>query len=84
MVLRETTFEVGGALTIALGVLLGLGLFVSGAGVDYLDAWLAAALGVGFGAFFVSVGRSAGRERRRALDALEKSTPGDAPRPPER
>jgi hypothetical protein len=74
--LRETTFVLGGALTVGLGLLLGVGLFLSGAGLEFYTAWLAAGIAVGLGAFFVSVGRSEGRERRRALRALEEGDAG--------
>ena len=80
MVLRETTFVIGGALTIALGLALGAGLFWAGAGFEYLDAWLAAGIAVGFGAFFVYVGRSEGAERRRTLGELEAGAAGTSPR----
>lgn len=69
--LRETTFLVGGALTIALGIALGLGLFLSGAGIEFVDAWLAAGIAVGFGAFFLHVSRDEARNRREFLRAAE-------------
>lgn len=72
MVLRETTFVVGGGLTIGLGIALGAGLYLAGAGFVYFDAWLSALLAVGFGVFFVYVGRSEGAERRRRLRELEE------------
>jgi len=68
---RQTTFLVGGGMTIALGVALALGLLISGAGVDYLNAWLAAGLAVALGAFFVHVARDEGRYRRAHLEDLE-------------
>ena len=71
MVLRETTFVVGGGLTIGLGVALAAGLYVAGAGLEFVNAWIAAGLAVGFGAFFIYVGRSEGKERRRRLRELE-------------
>lgn len=77
MVLRETTFVVGGGLTIGLGVALAVGLWVARAGLEFLPAWLAAGLAVGFGGFFVQVGRSAAKERRRHLRELES---GEEPR----
>jgi hypothetical protein len=81
-VLRETTFLVGGAVVVAMGVLLGAGLFWSGAGVDYAGAWIAAALSVGFGAFFFQVGRAEGRSRREYLRALEEGrSPPPGPPP---
>jgi hypothetical protein len=78
MVLRETTFVIGGALTIALGVLLDAGLFVTGAGFEFFAAWLAGGIAVGFGAFFIYVGRAEGIERRRSLRELEE---GESERP---
>lgn len=78
MVLRETTFIIGGGLTIGLGVALGVGLAVAGAGWGYLSAWTGAGLAVAFGVFFVSVGRAEGAERRRELARLEaEAAPGD-------
>jgi hypothetical protein len=75
MVLRETTFLVGGVLMIGLGVALAAGLFWAGAGLEYLEAWLAAGLAMGFGAFFIRVGREAAEDRRDTLRRLE--TEGD-------
>ena len=69
--LRETTFVLGGGVTVGLGVLLGAGLALSGAGLEFFSAWVAAGIAVGFGLFFIHVGRAEGRERRRALRALE-------------
>lgn len=71
MVLRETTFLIGGILTIGLGVALGVGLYVAGAGFEYYPAWLAAALAVGFGVFFIYVSVDEARERRRFLASTE-------------
>jgi len=73
--LRETTFWVGGILTIGLGVALVAGLAWAGAGWDYLDAWLASGMAVGFGAFFLSVGRGEHLERLRFLAETEKTPP---------
>jgi hypothetical protein len=75
MVLRETTFLVGGVLMIGLGVALAAGLFWAGAGLEYFEAWLAAGLAAGFGAFFIRVGREAAEDRRDILRRLE--TEGD-------
>jgi len=73
-VLRETTFILGGALTIGLGVALAAGLLWAGAGVYYFGAWLAAGLAVGLGAFFIKVGREEGEDRRKTLDRLESQS----------
>ncbi len=81
--LRETTFFVGGVVVAALGVLLGVGLWWSGAGVVYWSAWLAAGIAVGLGAFFVAVGRDARDYRRRWLRDVEQGReppPGGPPR----
>jgi len=72
-VLRETTFWVGGALTIGLGGLLAAGLIWAGAGWDFVNAYLAAVLAVGFGVGFMLVGRSEGQERRRVLAEAERT-----------
>jgi len=61
--LRETTFWIGGIVMIALGILLGIGLFLAGAGVDFFDAWLGSGISVGFGAFFLYVARDEHRDR---------------------
>lgn len=83
MVLRETTFVVGGGLTIGLGIALAAGLYVAGAGLEFFDAWIAAGLAVGFGAFFIYVGRSEGEDRRRRLRELESGEERPAvPGPP--
>jgi hypothetical protein len=83
MVLRETTFVVGGALTVALGVALAVGLAWSGAGLFYFEAWLGAGITVGLGAFFVQVGRAEAKDRRENLRKLEESGTGSTiPRPP--
>jgi len=82
-VLRETTFYLGGAVVIALGVSLGLGLWIAGAGVAFFGAWLAAGIAVGLGAFFVRVGRDARAFRRQWTQDLEAGRappPGGPPR----
>jgi hypothetical protein len=70
--LRETTFFIGGWITIALGILLAFGLYFSGAGVEYVDAWLASGMAVGFGAFFLYVARDEHRDRLAFLEQAEK------------
>ncbi len=83
MVTRETTFQVGGILVIGLGLALGVGLYLSGAGVEFLGAWLGAGVAVGFGAFFLYVGRAESADRRRALHDLETTEvapPGPGPK----
>jgi hypothetical protein len=65
--LRETTFLLGGAVTIALGIALGVGLVWAGADWIFFEAYLAAAIAVGLGVFFLYVGWAEGAERRRHL-----------------
>jgi len=77
--LRETTFLIGGIVTVALGVVLAVGLYLAGAGVEYIDAWLACGLAVGFGAFFLYVARDEHRDRLAFLASVEKQPP-DPPR----
>lgn len=72
MVLRETSFLLGGALMIGLGVALAAGLLWAGAGLDYFGGWLAAGLAVGLGVFFLKVGRAEGQDRRESLARLER------------
>jgi hypothetical protein len=83
-VLRETTFWLGGALTIGLGLALAAGLVWAGAGLDYITAYLGAAFGVVLGAFFIYVGGAEARERRKYLADVEASpeTAGPWDRPP--
>jgi hypothetical protein len=80
--LRETTFRIGGWVTIALGILLAFGLYYAGAGIEYVDAWLASGLAVGFGAFFLYVARDEHRDRLAFLERAEKEAsepPGRGP-----
>ena len=79
---RETTFRIGGILTIALGVALAYGLFQANAGVEFVDAWLAAGMAVGFGAFFLYVGRDLHRYRQEYLAAIEAGRPPPPGGPP--
>lgn len=79
--LRETTFWIGGILTIGLGVALAAGLYISGAGLEYADAWLASGIAVGFGAFFMYVARDEHRERLAFLAAAEREPPPEPSRP---
>ncbi len=69
--LRETTFVLGGALVIALGVAFAAGLAWAGAGWQYAGGWAGAAFAVGFGAFCVYVGRAETADRRRQLRAVD-------------
>jgi hypothetical protein len=69
---RETTFRIGGLLTIALGVALAYGLYSASAGIEFVDAWLAAGMAVGFGAFFLYVAQEEGRDRREFLRSAEE------------
>jgi hypothetical protein len=78
-VARDTTFLIGGALVIGLGVALAAGLAWSGAGWWYFQAWLGAAVSIGLGGFFMAVGRAERLERRRMLLAYETGAPPAAP-----
>jgi len=80
--LRETAFFVGGAVVIALGVLLGFGLGLAGAGLDAWSAWLSAGIAVGFGSFLLYVGRDARAFRRAWLRAHEEGRPPPPGGPP--
>lgn len=83
--LRETQFFVGGWLTIALGAVLAVALFVGGLGPDYFGGWFAAGGAVGFGAFFLYVARDEHRARLAFLAAeLPGSVEDRSPRPPGR
>jgi len=70
--LRETTFWLGGFLTIGLGLALVAGLVWAGAGLEFVDAYLGGGLAVGFGSFFVYVGREEHRERLEFLARTEQ------------
>jgi len=72
--LRETTFWLGGLVTIALGAALAGSLVWIGAGLDYADAWLGAALAVLFGAFFLYVSHDEHRSRREFLKESEDAS----------
>lgn len=73
--LRETGFVVGGALLAAVGVAFFVTLVILGANWWAFSAYLGALLMVGFGAFFIYVGRGEGADRRESLEQLEKGTP---------
>jgi hypothetical protein len=76
---RDTTFLLGGGLVIAMGVALAAGLAWAGAGWEYAQAWVGAAIAVGFGIFFVAVGRAERAERRRFLHAYDPAGPPSEP-----
>jgi hypothetical protein len=78
---RETTFVLGGSLVIAMGVAFMAGLWWAGAGWGYAGGWLGAVLAVGFGVFFVQVGRAERQERLRFLRSFEPD-PAASSRPP--
>jgi hypothetical protein len=80
--LRATTFLLGGAVAVALGVLLAAGLAWAGAGVDLSGAWLAAGFSVVLGAFFVHVARDERRYRTEYLRAAETGRPPPPGGPP--
>jgi hypothetical protein len=68
---RESTFRIGGILSCLLGLGLAYGLFAAGAGVEYVEAWLAAGIAVGFGAFFIYVAHDEAKTRREYLQSVE-------------
>ncbi|MCI4372791.1 MAG: hypothetical protein L3K02_04015 [Thermoplasmata archaeon] len=76
--LRETTFWVGGALTIGLGLALAAGLVWAGAGPDFSSAYLGSAFGVVLGSFFLYVGSAEARARRASLSEGDRA--GEEPR----
>ncbi|MGI0071181.1 MAG: hypothetical protein ACRECT_03820 [Thermoplasmata archaeon] len=82
MVLRETTFAIGGCLMIGLGIALAAGLAWARAGWIYYDAWLGAGIAVGLGVFFLRVGHSEGEVRREELRRLEGGEGSSPGRPP--
>ena len=64
---RETTFRVGGILTILLGAVFAYALIATGAGLAFFDAWLACGICVGFGGFCIYVAHDEARTRREFL-----------------
>ncbi len=82
--LRESTFWIGGALTIGLALALAGGLAWAGAGLEYTTAYLGAGMGVLLGSFFIYVGGAEARERRRFLAETDPVAvaSGDVGRPP--
>ncbi|HXY46539.1 MAG TPA: hypothetical protein VEK13_01395 [Thermoplasmata archaeon] len=73
---RETTFRVGGILTILLGAGFAYALFESGAGLEFLDAWLACGICIAFGAFCIYVAHDEARTRR---EFLRSAQPAEGP-----
>jgi len=82
MVSRETAFRFGGAVAVALGVLLAVGLAWAGIGWVFLNAWLAAAFSILIGAFFVKVADDERRFRSAYLRAVERGQPPPPGGPP--
>ena len=80
--LRERTFFAGGAIVIAVGLALGVGLALSGAGISYASAWLASGIAVGLGVFFLYVGREAQAYRRTWMREVEAGRPPPPGGPP--
>jgi hypothetical protein len=68
--LPERIFTIGGVLTIAAGVLLVVAFVLSPVFLFY-GPLEAGALLIGFGVFFIYVGRGARRDRRRLTDLPE-------------
>jgi hypothetical protein len=82
VVSRESVFWVGGGLSIALGVALGLALWVAGAGYEYAGAWFAAFGASGFGVFCLYVARDLQRYRAAYVRAIEAGLPPPPGGPP--
>jgi hypothetical protein len=80
--LRDRVFYLGGGVVVALGVLLGVGLGLAGAGLAYWSAWFSAGIAVGLGAFFFYVGRQAAAFRRKWLRDAEEGRPPSPGGPP--
>ncbi len=81
--LVERVFELGGILTIVFGAALAVLLYATDAGSYGVGIFLGPLLLIGFGAFFIGVGRQA-RADRQALLALAGGSRGTGPaqRPP--
>jgi ethanolamine transporter EutH len=79
---RETTFRLGGGILIGLGLVLAGALAWAGAGLTYLDAWLAAAFSAVIGAFFLHVAGDVARFRAEYLRAAEEGRPPPPGGPP--
>lgn len=75
MTRRTTAFLAGGAVMIAVGALLAAGLWWARAGWEFVQVWLAAAIAIGLGGFWIQVGRDARRFAREYLDAAEEGRP---------
>jgi hypothetical protein len=80
-VLRESTFRLGGALTVVLGLAFAAGLAWAGAGADYFTAYVGAAFGVVLGSFFIYVGGAEARERQVSARHPERLAEGTAAEP---
>lgn len=73
--LRETVFAIGGAFLIAFGAALAVAMVFAGIGWNGLDLYLSTAAGIGFGAFFIYVGRIERSARRRLADPEPPAAP---------
>lgn len=71
--LRERVFAIGGGLTIAAGVLL-LATFALNPGWLLAGIVEAGGLLIGFGIFFIYVGRGSRNDRRRLLESPKPPT----------
>ncbi len=72
---RESGFAIGGGAMIALGAVLALGLLLSGAGLAFYPSYLAAAVSVVLGLFFLAVAKEARAYRAEYLRAAEEGRP---------
>lgn len=81
--LVERVFSLGGLLVIAFGILLAALVYATGAWRYGVGLLLGPALMIGFGAFFLGVGRQARRDREALLALPETpAPPGGSVRPP--
>ncbi|MGI0140599.1 MAG: hypothetical protein ACREBT_05590 [Thermoplasmata archaeon] len=70
---REMAFVVGGTLLLGGALIWIAALAILAASPANFGGFLGGALTVGFGAFFIHVGRAEGRERREELAERERN-----------
>jgi hypothetical protein len=70
---RETTFWIGGVLTIVLGPVFAGLLVWAGAGVDFYSAYLGVALALVLGSFFLYVAGAESRARTASNGGAEST-----------
>jgi len=72
---REVGFIVGGWILAGAGTVFLVALVLLGAGWWEFSAYLGGSLMVGFGVFFIQVGRAEAADRRRELERMEQTPP---------